>query len=373
MTFNLNELRKRFPLAFTVALIIHIILLLVLANILIVKPTVRKILFNSSIVSSADVQVAPPSRPREDIVQKSRLEPVKDISRTISPTSEPLAVDRELDMPALTRGPEPKLDEMTAGISFDEIKSPTFTPSSGELDFSSKARISGSGKNIRGKLVFPISTYADWNNDPTTIPNLMNELGRRTEIDVSLEERPIDFNNKRELFQYPLIYMNGHQRFSFTGQEVKNLREYLRRGGFLFVVNDNAIKGPFEEAFFSEIKRVFPEGDLKLLPTGHPIFHAFYDFKGGRLPDALYKGIPMQAYALFYRDRMVVFYLASGDACDAWAEAGPPRWPGTVPSDHQYSQQPGITGQVHPGAGDEGIENAFRLGINVIVYALSQR
>jgi hypothetical protein len=367
----LNVFRKREkPIPLLIAIAIHVVLLVLLANIIIAQPSVRKVLFKSKIVSSADLNVNP-IRPTKEvaITSKKAATPVKE---PIIKEQKALTVDKALDVPALGKNLDLNLDDMQPDFDLAEATDVDINKALNQkLNFKGKAQISGKGKRIKGRLVFPISMYSDWNNDPTTVPNLMNEVARRTNIEVSIEEQKIDFGNKRQMFNYPIIYLNGHQDFKWTPKEEKNLREYLMRGGFLFVVNDNAFKGPFEDALFRETRKIFPKDQFAKVPMGHPIYHIFYSFDQGKLPDALYKGIPMEGYALHYKGRMVIYYLASGDACDAWAEADPSKWPGTTASSHRYAYQPGEPGVSHAGAGQQGIENAFKLGVNVVVYVLS--
>ena len=363
--------KRKKPIPLIVAICIHIVILALLANIIIAQPSVRKVLFKSKIVSTADINVSP-VRPMQEIPVVSKKTPAL-VKEPATMSKKALTVDRVLDVPAMSKNLDVRLDDLRADLDLSSITETSINQSlSQKLNFKIKAQISGKGKRIEGRFVFPVSMYSDWDNDPTTIPNLMNEVGRRTNIEVSVEEQKIDFNNKRQMFSYPMIYLNGHQDFRWMPKEVKNLREYLTKGGFLFVVNDNAFKGPFEDALFRETRKIFPNHLFAKVPLSHLIYRIFYNFKGTNLPDALYRGIPMEGYAIYYKGRMVIYYLASGDACDAWAEADSSKWPGTMASSsHSYAYQPGEQGVTHGGAGQQGIENAFKLGVNVVVYALS--
>lgn len=357
--------------SYLLALCVHIAILLLVGNILIMKPAIRQAFFEGKILSTKDVNMEKAKfKPDTKVPQESASLATREIA---APERQTLAVERPSDLPSIAKVPAMSPQELKLGEPKEAVSS---KPGKNMLDFSSKAQISGRGTSIKGTFVFPISTYSDWDNDLTTIPNLMNELGRRTSVKVSIEQRPIDFTNTKAFFQFPIIYMNGHKSFTFTETEVQNIREYLTRGGFLFICNDNAQGGAFQDSLFKEMKRIFPDSGFQPVPMSHPIFHNFYDFQGSQLPDNLYKGIPATAYMIYYGDRMVVFYIASGDACDAWAEAEGARWPGTryIPNaSHSFSklslQLP--TPDRHGGAGEEGIENAFKLGVNVLVYALS--
>lgn len=357
--------------SFFVAVSIHIAILLLVGNILMVQPEIRKAFFEGKIVSTKDINLQRSKfKPEVKLPQEAATSPTKEIT---VPERKALAVDKALELPAIAKTPEIIPGEMKMGERKEVISA---TPSRATLDFSSKARITGSGGSIKGTFVFPISTYSDWDNDPSTIPNLMNEFGRRTKIKVSIDQRPINFEDKEKVFQYPLIYMNGHNNFTFSDTEIGNIRNYLTRGGFMFIVNDNAKGGAFEESLYKEMKRIFPDSEFQKVPMSHPIYHIFYDFQGDRLPDGLYKDLTPEGYAIYYGDRMVVYYLATGDVCDAWTEAEGSRWPGTryTPTlSHSFSklsQQSPSPGR-HGGAGEEGIENSFKMGVNVLVYALS--
>ncbi|MCK4518681.1 MAG: hypothetical protein KAU12_01050, partial [Candidatus Omnitrophica bacterium] len=68
---------KPYPLIIAVA--IHAILLLCLANILIVKPSVRKILFDAKLISSKDVG-RPTERQKHDaVVSKKGITQIKEL------------------------------------------------------------------------------------------------------------------------------------------------------------------------------------------------------------------------------------------------------------------------------------------------------
>ncbi|MDP3786268.1 MAG: DUF4159 domain-containing protein [Candidatus Omnitrophota bacterium] len=354
--------------SFAVSLFVHIAVLLIIGHIIVMKPQPKETFFEGKILSTKNVSVQRTAKfqPEVKMPQEAATSPTKEIT---APERKALAVDRALELPApsIAKTPEIVPGEMKVGERKEVVSA---KPSRATLDFSSKAQVTGSGGSIKGTFIFPISTYSDWDNDPSTIPNLMNEFGRRTKIKVSIDQRPINFDDKEKIFQYPLIYTNGHSNFSFTEKEVENIREYLMRGGFLFIVNDNAQGGAFEESLYKEMKRIFPNSEFQKVPMSHPIYHIFYDFQGDRLPDALYKGLPPEGYAIYYGDRMVVYYLATGDVCDGWTEAEGSKWPGTrytPTASHNF----GRLSQQSFGAGDEGIENSFKIGVNVLVYILS--
>ena len=189
--------KREKPVPLIIAICVHIAILAFLANIIIAQPSVRKVLFKSKIVSTADIN-ASPVRPMQEIpvVSKKASTLVKEPA-TMS--KKVLTVNRALDVPAMSKNLDIRLDDLQADLDLSSIAETSINQSLNQkLNFKVKAQISGKGKHIKGRFVFPVSMYSDWDNDPTTIPNLMNEVGRRTSIEVFVEEQKIDFNNKQQ-------------------------------------------------------------------------------------------------------------------------------------------------------------------------------
>ncbi len=182
----------------------------------------------------------------------------------------------------------------------------------------------------------------DWYNDPSIIPNLAREITKRTGISVAPEQAVVDLLSP-DLYKYPFIFMTGHGKVNFSDEEAKRLREYLINGGFLYADDDYGMDKYFREA----MKKVFPGLELVELPFDHPIYHCFYDFKYG--PPKIHKhdGKPPRGYGIFYKGRLVVYYTYESNVSDGWADP-----------------------EVHNDPPDKR-EQAFRMGVNIVVYALT--
>ncbi|MEZ5198153.1 MAG: DUF4159 domain-containing protein [Bacteroidales bacterium] len=113
----------------------------------------------------------------------------------------------------------------------------------------------------------------DWYANPTSLPNLIkfcnDELG--TEIDP--DPGTVDVGSP-EIFNYALVHMTGHGNVVFSNQDIKNLQEYLKGGGFLHI-SDNYGMNDFIRR---EMKRVFPDADFVELPFDFPIYHQTFEF-----------------------------------------------------------------------------------------------
>lgn len=117
---------------------------------------------------------------------------------------------------------------------------------------------------------------APWAHDhPRAETNFAKILDATTLIDTYMEGssgRILTLDDP-ELFNYPVasIIEVGYWRPSES--EVRNLRDYLLKGGFL-IVDD--FRGYHIENFAYQMKRVLPDHDIHYVPEGHEIFDSFF-------------------------------------------------------------------------------------------------
>jgi hypothetical protein len=183
----------------------------------------------------------------------------------------------------------------------------------------------------------------DWYANPSGLPNLLREIRARTGLRVS--ERPMQVRlTDPNLWTQPYIYLTGHGNIRLTEEEVQILRKYLLSGGFLHADDNYGL----DESFRRELKRVFPDKELVELPASHPIYHVMYDFPNGLPKIHLHDGKRSQGFGIIHEGRVVVFYSYESDLGNGWEDA----------SRYNNSQ--------------EARENAFRMGVNLFLYAMSQ-
>ena len=183
----------------------------------------------------------------------------------------------------------------------------------------------------------------DWYNDPSIIPNLMTEFEKRTGITTKKEEKILSLSDD-DIFSYPFLFITGHGRINLTEKEIENLRKYLWNGGFVYADDDYGM----DEYIRREILRIFPSNELIGLPLENPIYHIFYDFPEG-LPKIHehYKG-PPHGYGIFLNKRLSLYYTYNTNISDGWAN----------PDVHNDPPQKR--------------EQAFRMGVNILYYALTR-
>tara|TARA_B110000495_G_scaffold199495_1_gene213021 strand:- start:2262 stop:2684 length:423 start_codon:yes stop_codon:yes gene_type:complete len=110
--------------------------------------------------------------------------------------------------------------------------------------------------------------------------------------------------------------MTGHGNINFNLQEAKNLNKYLIGGGFLHVDDNYGMDVYFRE----EIKKVFPEIELKEISEQHKIFNQTYKFTNGLPKIHIHDAKPAQAFGIFYNERLVCLYTYESDLSDGWED-----------------------------------------------------
>jgi hypothetical protein len=183
----------------------------------------------------------------------------------------------------------------------------------------------------------------DWYIGPSSLPNLLTEIRERTGVPVARQPVTVRLTDAA-LWDHPFLFVSGHGNILFTDEEAALLRRYLLSGGFL-LANDSY---GMDESFRREIRKVFPDKEMVELPPDHPVFRSFYEMPGGIPKIHEHDNQPPQAFGIFHDGRLLVFYAYESDIHDGWEDAN-----------------------VH-GDPPEVREQAFRMGVNVFVYVLSQ-
>ena len=221
------------------------------------------------------------------------------------------------------------------------------------------------GEYTFARIVYdsPHSPYNNWFGGawrvdyPEADINFMEGIHLWAGTNLRLGTQPVHLRATDErLFDYPLAYIVEPGHMELADRDAAALREYLMRGGFLFL---DDFHGENEWAHArQELKKIFPEYEPRDLPLNHPIFHSFYDLdqviqvpgvaaliqgvtyeKGGVTPH--YMGVANKD------GRLMIFLTRNCDLGDAWEWINDPRYP------------------AHYGL------IAYKIGINVVVYAMS--
>ncbi len=131
------------------------------------------------------------------------------------------------------------------------------------------------GEPTRDQLVIAqVHHDGDWDPQPSSLAILLKSLAENTTVAVKFKKENVDLRSV-DAFAHPILYMTGHEDFVLKEEEVRNLRRYLHAGGVLF---GNACCGrkSFDEAFRREIARVFPDRKLSRVPLEHPLYRSVF-------------------------------------------------------------------------------------------------
>jgi len=191
-----------------------------------------------------------------------------------------------------------------------------------------------------GRLKF--TGGGDWYNDPEEEVNLLKFVRENTNIDVNPVYEFTEISSDK-FFSYPFIFMSCHGNINFSDVEVQRLRTYLENGGFLYADDDYGM----DKAFRREMKKVFPEQDLRELPYSYGLYHCQFDFPNGVPKTHEHDGKPPQGFGLFHNGRLVVYYTYESNPSDAWNDE-----------------------EVHGDSPAKRLE-ALRFGTNIVVWALT--
>lgn len=176
-----------------------------------------------------------------------------------------------------------------------------------------------------------------------------------TNLNVSPRPEQVGLADER-LFEFPLVYIVEPGYMELSDEEAARLREYVLRGGFIFF---DDFWGEVEWTNVREqMKKVLPEYEPKELPLTHPLFHSYLDIEEVVQVPNIYnaqRGVTHErdGYTPFYMGiedkdgRLVAFFARNSDLGDAW------EWI----NDSRYPVKYGLA--------------AYKVGINVVIYAMS--
>ncbi len=182
----------------------------------------------------------------------------------------------------------------------------------------------------------------DWYANPTSLTNLARYCNNKMDTNINPDYPTVEVGSV-ELYNYPMVHMTGHGNVVFSAGEAENMRNYLMAGGFLHI-DDNYGMDPYVRP---ELKKVFPELDLKEVPFDHPIYHLHHSFKNGLPKIHKHDDKPAKGYGLFWEGRLVCFYSYETDLGDGWEDQS-----------------------VHKNSEAKRLE-ALKMGANIVKYAFT--
>jgi len=258
---------------------------------------------------------------------------------------------------AVSCGPAPKAKphRWTGGESFPPLPLPV-TP----LRRSEKKRPPAPpalvGKIQYGKVVTGTDekggryTYREWTHAAGDIKGLM----RRVNGNLGIRYRGVATDLARFSFspeELPVLYLSGREAFELDDAVRAKLRVYLQDGGTL-VGNASSGSEDFFKSFVVEMNKLFPRRRMLELPSDHPIYTTYFRIKTVEyLVDGKSFRAPPKLWGVNIGCRAAVVFAPYDLAC-AW-------------DNHFHEKGRRVW------SAKRGPEDAYRLGVNTIAYALA--
>jgi hypothetical protein len=189
--------------------------------------------------------------------------------------------------------------------------------------------------------------HTGWShNYPASEIHLNEFVENTTRIDVAPDSYQLLDLGSDDIFDHPFTYVSEPGEMDLTEQEAENLREYIRRGGFVLV---DDFDGQWQLSnFHSQMRMVFPEQGFNPLTIDNPIFDLVFaiDDLEGMAPyvpggDPVYLGFLNEA------GQVASIACFDNDLANFWDRIDLGTYPLRPSSD------------------------AFRMGINFIVYSMT--
>jgi hypothetical protein len=183
---------------------------------------------------------------------------------------------------------------------------------------------------------------------PTAAQRLAWEVRQRTSVETKLEPSRVRLSDPT-LFDSPLLYMSGDRAFPpWSLAAVQTLRRFVDFGGTL-IIDDAAPDEPgFDTSVRREIGRAFGAGKLVQLSASHVVYRSFYLVPR---PVGRVEG-PEHLEAVLQNGRAAVIY-SRHDLGGAYERDNVGNYKLDVTPGHEVQR-----------------EMAFRLGVNLVLYAL---
>jgi hypothetical protein len=189
--------------------------------------------------------------------------------------------------------------------------------------------------------------HTGWShNYPYSEQHLNEFVDNTTRIDVQPESYQLLDLGTNDIFDHPFTYVSEPGEMDLTPQEAENLREYVLRGGFILI---DDFDGPWQLSNFqAQMRNVFPERGFMPLTIENPIFDLVFgledlmgtaDYNPGS--DPVFLGLQTD------QGHLASVACFNNDLANFWDRIDQGSYPLRPSSD------------------------AFRMGINFIVYAMT--
>jgi len=188
----------------------------------------------------------------------------------------------------------------------------------------------------------------DWTTDRNDVFNLLKIVGQQYQ--TPFRALVVEFGKYRfDPQETPIVYMSGHSPFTFDGARRRELRTFIDSGGTLIIDSCCGSK-QFADAAKDEMRKMFPDRSFKRLALDHPVFHSHHVIKRVSYSPATKNPPGDEPYleGVDFGCRTAVFFSPYDLSC-------------------------GWDSHAHPHGARVGVQDAVKLGVNMLTYALVNR
>ena len=124
----------------------------------------------------------------------------------------------------------------------------------------------------------------EWDTDKKADETFLNTLERYSTLKVDKTWNVVTLDKLDEMIKYPLLFMTASGTPNLSELEIKNLKEYLDRGGFLLCDDSNwPARGGniFAEGMKKIFEKAYPKSKIMPLEMDHELFTAHFDMPLG--------------------------------------------------------------------------------------------
>jgi hypothetical protein len=152
-----------------------------------------------------------------------------------------------------------------------------------------------------------------------------------------------------DIFRFPFLYVSEPGFMDLTEDEMKNLREYFARGGFVMF---DDFRGRHLDNLALQLKRIMPERELVQLELKHTVFRSFYEIDTLDMPPPYINPGESNPTVSFWGmhdedGRLILAANADNDFGEYWEDI----------DNGAVVLQPAV--------------QAFRFGVNYLIYAMT--
>lgn len=121
----------------------------------------------------------------------------------------------------------------------------------------------------------------DWHAHPSGDMRMIDYIRRNTTVNLKEDWNVVDVEDFEKMCAFPFIFVHGQRAQNMSAKGRRNMKEYLLRGGFIFV--DDCVWRKYDpyqdmlyQSFLVLLREFFPEVQIQRVGMEHPLFNCYF-------------------------------------------------------------------------------------------------